>query len=50
MRRMPLSLVKRGIHSKRSVRGLWRACSYHNPYLEALLFNSDQTIAAMRPL
>jgi predicted transposase YbfD/YdcC len=49
MRRMALSLMKRDIHSKRSLRGRRRACSYHNPYLEALLFNSDQTIAAIRP-
>ncbi|MFW5729376.1 MAG: ISAs1 family transposase [Spirochaetota bacterium] len=24
-------------------------CAYHDPYLQALLFNSDKTIAAIRP-
>ena len=49
MRRMALSIMKRDIHSERSLKGRRRTCSYHDPYLEALLFNSDQTIAAVRP-
>jgi predicted transposase YbfD/YdcC len=49
MRRMALSIMKRDVHSKRSLKGRRRICSYHDPYLEALLFNSDQTIAAIRP-
>ena len=49
MRRMALSIMKRDIHSKRSLKGRRRICSYHDPYLEALLFNSDQTIEAIRP-
>ena len=49
MRRMALSIMKRDIHSKRSLKGRRRTCSYHDPYLEALLFNSDQTIEAVRP-
>ena len=49
MRRMALSIMKRDVHSKRSLKGRRKICSYHNPYLEALLFNSDQTIAEVRP-
>ena len=49
MRRMALSIMKRDLHSKRSLKGRRRTCSYHDPYLEALLFNSDQTIAVVHP-
>jgi hypothetical protein len=49
MRRMALSIMKRDTHSKRSLKGRRRICSYHNPYLEALLFNSDKTLETTRP-
>lgn len=49
MRRMALSSMKRDVHSKRSLKGRRKICSHHNPYLEALLFNSDQTIVDVRP-
>lgn len=49
MRRMALSIMKRDTHSKRSLKGRRRICSYHEKYLEQLLFNSEQTIAQVRP-
>ena len=49
MRRMALSIMKRDVHSKRSLKGRRRICAYHDPYLEALLFNSGQTITEVRP-
>jgi predicted transposase YbfD/YdcC len=49
MRRMALSIMKRDTHSKRSLKGRRRICSYHDKYLEQLLFNSEQTIAQVPP-
>ena len=49
MRRMALSIMKRDTHSKRSLKGRRRMCSYHDKYLEQLLFNSDETISQVRP-
>ncbi len=49
MRRMALSIMKRDTHSKRSLKGRRRICSYHDKYLEQLLFNCDQTISQVRP-
>jgi len=49
MRRMALSIMKRDTHSKRSLKGRRRICSYRDKYLEQLLFNSDDTIAQVRP-
>lgn len=49
MRRMALSIMKRDTHSKRSLKGRRRICSYHDKYLEQLLFNSDQTLSQTRP-
>ena len=49
MRRMALRIMKRYTHSKRSVKGRRRICSYHDTYLEKLLFNSDDTIAEVGP-
>ena len=49
MRRMALSIMKRDTHSKRSLEGRRRICSYHDKYLEQLLFNSDATISQVRP-
>jgi predicted transposase YbfD/YdcC len=49
MRRMALSIMKRDTHSKRSLKGRRRICSYHDKYLEQLLFNSEATISEVRP-
>ena len=49
MRRMALSIMKRDTHSKRSLKGRRRICSYHDKYFEQLLFNSDDTISQVRP-
>ena len=49
MRRMALSIMKRDTHSKRSLKGRRRICSYHDKYLEQLLVNSDETISQVRP-
>jgi predicted transposase YbfD/YdcC len=49
MRRMALSVMKRDTHSKRSLKGRRKICSYNDRYLEQLLFNSDQTIAEVKP-
>lgn len=49
MRRMALSIMKRDTHSKRSLKGRRRICSYHDTYLEQLLFNSEETISQLRP-
>ncbi len=49
MRRMALSIMKRDTHSKRSLKGRRRICSYHDTYLEQLLSNSDETISQLLP-
>lgn len=49
MRRMALSIMKRNTHSKQSLKGRRRICSYHDKYLAQLLFNSDATISQVRP-
>jgi predicted transposase YbfD/YdcC len=48
MRRMALSIMKRDIQSKRSLKGRRRMCSYNDGYLERLLFNSEATITPAR--
>lgn len=49
MRRIALSIVKRDVTSKRSLKRRRKICGYDTDYLQRLLFNSDESLTSSPP-